>query len=92
MRVTGSAGLVQPVVVKRPAIDAPNSKRTQPKRETVTNKCQTLTAEDHNGEQWLVLGDRLIARFLNDEARELFWQAHGRALLVAREVGRQGIG
>lgn len=39
-----------------------------------------------------MLGDRQIARFLHDEARELFWQAYSRAMLVAREVGRQGIG
>jgi hypothetical protein len=53
---------------------------------------ETLAVEHHAGEIWLVLGDTLLARFRDMDCVAEFWSAYNRAMLVAREVGRQGIG
>lgn len=52
----------------------------------------TLTSEEHDGEICLVLAERRIAWFADIAVVVEFWAAYDRAMLVAREVGRQGIG
>ena len=58
-----------------------------------------LVVERHDGKLWLVHYKTpssseftLVAQFVSDEAVAIFHAMHNRAMCVAREVGRAGIG
>lgn len=52
----------------------------------------TFAVEEHNGAIWLMIDGIFIAKFTDQTAVLAFWGTYNRALMVAREVGRQGIG
>ena len=51
-----------------------------------------LSIERRDGFAWLMIGDEFFARVSDERKIPAFWQAYGRGLAAAREVGRQGIG
>lgn len=50
-----------------------------------------VNIERHNGYDWIMVGEKFIARVVDRDRIEVFWAAYNRGLAVAREVGRQGI-